>query len=96
MKQAVRIREKEIERERKGRGGNERGEMVAYQKLLQRSLDEETLEYTPEGGRRSCGETQCDRSDDFQRELLQFIVFPAFFRVIPTSFVGRGQMRKDG
>lgn len=80
-------RTRDVERQR------EREEMVAYQKLPQRSLDEETLECTPEGERRSCGETQCDRSDDFQqRELLQFTVFPAFFSrysdVVPPRQAG--------
>lgn len=80
---------RENERERK------REEMaMPYQKLPHRETSTKKLSSVPlrkrgkEGGR-SCGERHNAIDRTTSSELLQFTVFPAFFRVIPTSFVVR-------
>lgn len=70
---------------------------ASYQKLYStRNLGEETFECTPggkekgEGGDHAVKDTMLDRSDDFHR-VTSVYSFPAFFRVILTSFVGARQ-----
>jgi len=80
--------QKKRERER-GNGG------AVSETTPSRNLDEETFEYTPEGGRRSCGERHNAIDRTTSSELLQFTVFPAFFHVIPTSLAS-GEKDDEG
>lgn len=70
---------------------------MPYQKLPHRETSTKKLSSVPPRGRgkeggRSCGERHNAIDRTTSSELLQFTVFPAFFRVIPTSFVVRGWM----